>query len=52
MIWKKAKNRVKLTVEFYVELEETEEVSNNENSEYIEPESPLDDLRQKFNEEN
>lgn len=50
--WKKGKVRVKFTVEFYVELEETEKVSNNENSEYIEPESPLDDLRQKFNEEN
>lgn len=50
--WKKAKVRVKLTVEFYVESEETKEISNNNNSEYIEPESPLDDLRQKFNQEN
>lgn len=50
--WKKAKVSVKLTVEFYVESEETEEVSNNNNSEYIEPESLLNDLRQKFNQEN
>ncbi|MDY7006907.1 MAG: KGK domain-containing protein [Cyanobacteriota bacterium] len=50
--WKKGKFRVKISVEFYVEAEETEKISNNENSEYIEPESPLDDLRQKFNEEN
>ena len=50
--WKKAKVRVKLTVEFYVESEEIEEISNN-NSEDMETEvSPLDDLRQKFNQEN
>lgn len=50
--WKKGKVRVKFSVEFYVESEETEEISNNNNSEYIEPESPLDDLRKKFNQEN
>lgn len=51
--WKKAKVKVKLTVEFYVESEETEEILDNNNSENIESEvSPLDDLRQKFNQEN
>ncbi|NES04448.1 MAG: KGK family protein [Okeania sp. SIO2F4] len=51
--WKKGKFRVKITVEFYVESEEIEEISNNNNSEQPESEvSPLDDLRQKFNQEN
>ncbi|NEN90887.1 MAG: KGK family protein, partial [Okeania sp. SIO3H1] len=50
--WKKGKFRVKINVEFYIEAEEIDKIFNNENSEYIEPESPLDDLRQKFNEEN
>jgi hypothetical protein len=31
--WKKAKVKVKLTIEFYVESEEIEEISNNNNSE-------------------
>jgi len=51
--WKKAKVQVKLTVEFHVESEETEEIIDNNNSENIESEvSPLDDLRQKFNQQN
>ncbi|NEN93551.1 MAG: hypothetical protein F6K48_33620 [Okeania sp. SIO3H1] len=50
--WKKGKFRVKINVEFYIEAEEIDKIFNNENSEYIEPESPLADLRQKFHEEN
>ncbi|GGA05828.1 hypothetical protein CYANOKiyG1_18280 [Okeania sp. KiyG1] len=64
--WQKGKIKVELTVQFYPdesekEMEETElsqsenevEISDKNNSENIEPEiSPLDDLRQKFNQEN
>ncbi len=57
--WEKGKVRIKINVEFCPdepeeEIEETEsENSGNNNSEYLEPEvSPLDDLRQKFNQEN
>ncbi|MFM2063918.1 MAG: hypothetical protein RLZZ507_3589 [Cyanobacteriota bacterium] len=39
--WKKGKVKLKLSVEFYVEEEDTE---------IKEPESPLDDLRRKINE--
>ena len=45
--WKKGKFRVKLDIELCVESQEIEEISNNNNSE-----SSLDDLRQKFNQEN
>lgn len=60
--WEKGKVRIKITVEFCPdEPEETEEIqpeneakiSNDNNLEYLEPEAaPLDDLRQKFNQEN
>ncbi|MTJ07387.1 KGK domain-containing protein [Anabaena sp. UHCC 0204] len=39
--WKKGRVKLKLSVEFYVE---------EENTEIQEPESPLDDLRRKINE--
>jgi hypothetical protein len=39
--WKKGKLKFKLSVEFYVEEEEIEEIK--------EPESPLDDLRRMIN---
>ncbi len=41
--WKKGKVKIKISVEFYVE---------NEESEIKQPESPLDDLRQMLNQEN
>ncbi|NEQ74610.1 MAG: hypothetical protein F6K23_17125 [Okeania sp. SIO2C9] len=57
--WQKGKIKVELTVKFYPdeseeEIEENEaENSGDNNSEELENEvSPLDDLRQKFNQEN
>lgn len=41
--WKKAKVKIKISIEFYVE---------NEEPEIKQPESPLDDLRQMLNQEN
>jgi hypothetical protein len=42
--WKKGKVKIRISVEFYVE-EEDVEITNSKNSEIIEPESSLDDLR-------
>jgi hypothetical protein len=48
--WQKGKVRIKLSVEFYVEEDSEQLVS--EPSEIDLPESPLDDLRQMINQEN
>ncbi|MEH2363451.1 KGK domain-containing protein [Nostoc sp.] len=48
--WKKGKVKVKISVEFYVE-EEDVQITNSNNSEITEPDSPLDDLRRMINEE-
>ena len=48
--WKKGKVRIKVSVEFYVEGDSEQLVS--EPSEIDLPESPLDDLRQMINQEN
>ncbi len=48
--WQKGKVRIKLSVEFYVEEDSEQLVS--EPSEISQPESPLDDLRQMINQEN
>ncbi|MEH1983246.1 MAG: KGK domain-containing protein [Nostoc sp.] len=47
--WKKGKVKIKISVEFYVE-EEDIQITNSNNSEITEPESPLDDLRRMINE--
>ncbi|MEH2078441.1 MAG: KGK domain-containing protein [Nostoc sp.] len=47
--WKKGKVKMKISVEFYIE-EEDLQISNSNNSEITEPESPLDDLRRMINE--
>ena len=48
--WRKGKVRIKVSVEFYVEEDSEQLVS--EPSEIELPESPLDDLRQMINQEN
>jgi hypothetical protein len=48
--WRKGKIRIKLSVEFYIEEDSEQLVS--EPSEIELPESPLDDLRQMINQEN
>ncbi|HEY9905788.1 MAG TPA: KGK domain-containing protein [Candidatus Sericytochromatia bacterium] len=48
--WQKGKVRIKVSVEFYVEEDSEQLVS--EPSEIELPESPLDDLRQMINQEN
>ncbi|MEH2442586.1 KGK domain-containing protein [Nostoc sp.] len=48
-IWKKGKVKIKISVEFYAE-EEDLQITNSNNSEITEPESPLDDLRRMINE--
>ena len=53
--WQSGKIKIKVTVEFCPDEpeEEIEENSEDNNSEELETEvSPLDDLRQKFNQEN
>ncbi|MEA5625035.1 KGK domain-containing protein [Nostoc sp. UHCC 0251] len=47
--WKKGKVKVKISVEFYIE-EEDIQITNSNNSEITEPESPLDDLRRMIQE--
>ncbi|WP_265272969.1 KGK domain-containing protein [Nostoc sp. KVJ3] len=47
--WKKGKVKIKISVEFYVE-EEDLQITNSNNSQITEPESPLDDLRRMINE--
>lgn len=47
--WKKGKVKIKISAEFYVE-EEDVQITNSNNSEITEPESPLDDLRRMINE--
>ncbi|MEH2089404.1 KGK domain-containing protein [Nostoc sp.] len=47
--WKKGKVKIKISVEFYIE-EEDLQITNSNNSEITEPESPLDDLRRMINE--
>lgn len=47
--WKKGKVKIKISVEFYVE-EEDIQITNSNNSQITEPESPLDDLRRIINE--
>ncbi|MEH2263701.1 KGK domain-containing protein [Nostoc sp.] len=47
--WKKGKVKIKISVEFYIE-EEDVEITNSNNSEITEPESPLDDLCRMINE--
>ncbi|MEJ6483008.1 KGK domain-containing protein [Nostoc punctiforme UO1] len=42
--WKKGKVKIRISIEFYVE-EKDVEITNSKNSEIIEPESSLDDLR-------
>ncbi|MHC5719254.1 MAG: KGK domain-containing protein [Nostoc sp.] len=49
--WKKGKVKLKICVEFYVD-EEDVQITNSNNSEITEPDSPLDDLRRMINEEN
>lgn len=49
--WKKGKVKLKISVEFYVD-EEDVQITNSNNSEITEPDSPLDDLRRMINEEN
>jgi KGK domain len=45
--WKKGRVKIKISVEFYVEEE-----TDTSNTEVSESESPLDDLRQRLNQEN
>ncbi|MEH2047828.1 KGK domain-containing protein [Nostoc sp.] len=47
--WKKGKVKIKISVEFYVE-EEDVQITNSNNLEITEPESPLDDLRRMIQE--
>ncbi|MFN6487045.1 MULTISPECIES: KGK domain-containing protein [unclassified Nostoc] len=47
--WKKGKVKIKISVEFYIE-EEDIQITNSNNSEITELESPLDDLRRMINE--
>ncbi|MEH1945490.1 MAG: KGK domain-containing protein [Nostoc sp.] len=47
--WKKGKVKIKISVEFYIE-EEDLQITNSNNSEITEPESPLDDLRRMIQE--
>jgi ATP-dependent protease HslVU (ClpYQ) ATPase subunit len=47
--WKKGKVKIKTSVEFYIE-EEDVKITNSNNSEITEPESPLDDLRRMIHE--
>ncbi|MFN6461855.1 MAG: KGK domain-containing protein [Nostoc sp. DedVER02] len=47
--WKKGKVKIKISVEFYIE-EEDIQITNSNNSEITEPESPLDDLRRMIHE--
>ncbi|MEH2235231.1 KGK domain-containing protein [Nostoc sp.] len=49
--WKKGKVKIKISVEFYVE-EEDVQITNSNNSEITEPDSPLDDLRRMIHEKN
>lgn len=46
--WKKGKVKIKISLEFYVE-EEDVQITNSNNSQITEPESPLDDLRRMIN---
>ncbi|MEA5602419.1 KGK domain-containing protein [Nostoc sp. UHCC 0252] len=47
--WKKGKVKINISVEFYIE-EENVQITNSNNSEITEPESPLDDLRRMIHE--
>jgi len=50
--WKKGKVKIKISLEFYAEEQETEETGSSNQPEIIPPESPLDDLRQMLNQDN
>lgn len=47
--WKKGKVKIKISVEFYAE-EEDVQITDSNNSEISEPDSPLDDLRRMIHE--
>jgi hypothetical protein len=50
--WQQGKFRIKVTVEFCPDEPEIEETSASNEPEISQPESPLDDLRQRINQEN
>lgn len=47
--WKKGKVKIKISVEFYAEDEDVQ-ITNSNNSEITQPDSPLDDLRRMIQE--
>ncbi|MCL1465425.1 KGK domain-containing protein [Argonema galeatum] len=50
--WKKGKVKIKISLEFYAEEQETEKRDSSNQPEIPQPESPLDDLRQMLNQDN
>lgn len=50
--WKKAKVKIKVSLEFYAEEQEDSQTLGSDSLEISPPESPLDDLRQMINQEN
>ncbi|MEQ9480750.1 KGK domain-containing protein [Coleofasciculus sp. F4-SAH-05] len=50
--WQQGKFRIKVTLEFCPDEPEIEETSASNEPEISQPESPLDDLRQRINQEN
>jgi hypothetical protein len=50
--WKKGKVRIKMILEFCPDEPEVEEISESQEPKIPQPESPLDDLRQRINQEN
>jgi len=50
--WQQGKFRIKVTLEFCPDEPEIEETSASNEPEIPQPESPLDDLRQRINQEN